>query len=226
MLPFSAQVSYDSLIVGQAWSTCYELYFYFLMTLLLLFRQPKIRILPTIGFLFIIGFVLLRVTARDGIWGFVNSLAGSVHVLFFCEGIIIAMITKRIMNFHIDKRLLILITLLSLIIYLAVLCTTYSFRISILISPLFFIVIYKTNEVISHDGLFHKMCLELGDASFSIYLIHSVVIKFLLYQCHIDAFLPLLMTTLVSTIALSLVSYHLVEKRFVAIGKNISTKFS
>ena len=226
MLPFSAQVSYESLIVGQAWSTCYELYFYFLITIILLLKKPKICILPTIVFLFIIGFILLRVLPREGFLGFVNSLAGAVHILFFCEGVVIAMIVRKISSIQINKKILLSIALLSLILYVIALCTTYSFWISIIISPLFFTVVYKTNEVIPLDGLFHKICLELGDASFSIYLIHSVVIRFLFFQCHIDTLFPLLTMTIISTIVLSFLSYHIVEKRFIAIGKDIASKAS
>ena len=48
MIPFSEPIGYSSLIVGQAWSTCYEMYFYFLLAALLVFGFSKKWLLPLI----------------------------------------------------------------------------------------------------------------------------------------------------------------------------------
>ncbi len=224
MIPFSDPIGYKSLIVGQAWSTCYELYFYTLLTLLLLLGITKKRLLPIILFLFVIGFGLNRIYPMKGFVGYLYSLIGARHIFFFCEGIIIALLNEKIQNIIIGRKVLRTIALLALFAYVAILCSGYNFYFSLLISPLMFCVAYKANEVIIAKGLIHRILLALGDASFSIYLIHSVVIRFLLNQCQINNFSLLLCCTLVVTIVLSLVSYHLVEKKFIALGKKLSLK--
>lgn len=224
MMPFSGPIGYKSLIVGQAWSTCYELYFYALLTILLLIGISKKRLLPVILVLFVIGFGLNRIFPMKGFVGYLYSLIGARHIFFFCEGIIIALLNDKIQNIKINRTVLKIVSVLAFFAYVAVLCTSYRFYFSLLISPLMFCIVYKANEVLAGKGLVHRVMLALGDASFSIYLIHSVVIRFLLNQCHINNFTLLLCSTLAVTIVLSLLSYHLVEKKFIDLGKKLSLK--
>lgn len=224
MIPFSGPIGYKSLIVGQAWSTCYELYFYTILTILLLLGIPKKRLLPIILVLFVIGFGLNRIHPMKGFVGYLYSLIGAHHIFFFCEGIVIALLNDKIQNIKIGRSALITISLLALFTYAAILCSRYNFFFSLLISPLVFCIVYKANEVLTGKGPIHRILLALGDASFSIYLIHSVVIRFLLNQCHINSFTMLLCSTLAVTIMLSLLSYHLIEKRFIALGRKLSLK--
>lgn len=224
MIPFSGPIGFKSLIVGQAWSTCYELYFYALLTILLLIGISKKRLLPVILVLFVIGFGLNRIFPMKGFVGYLYSLIGARHIFFFCEGIIIALLNDKIQNIKINRTVLKIVSVLAFFAYVAVLCTSYRFYFSLLISPLMFCIVYKANEVLAGKGLVHRVMLALGDASFSIYLIHSVVIRFLLNQCHINNFTLLLCSTLAVTIVLSLLSYHLVEKKFIDLGKKLSLK--
>lgn len=224
MIPFSGPIGFKSLIVGQAWSTCYEMYFYALLTILLLFDVSKKRLLPVILVLFVIGFGLNRIFPMKGFVGYLYSLIGARHIFFFCEGIIIALLNDKIQNIKIDRTVLKIVSVLAFFAYVAVLCTSYRFYFSLLISPLMFCIVYKANEVLAGKGLVHRVMLALGDASFSIYLIHSVVIRFLFNQCHINNFTLLLCSTLAVTIVLSLLSYHLVEKKFIDLGKKLSLK--
>lgn len=87
-----------------------------------------------------------------------------------------------------------------------------------------FCIVYKANEVLTGKGLIHNVMLTMGNASFSIYLIHSVVIRFLLNQCYLNSFSLLLLVSFGITIVLSLLSYNLVEKRFIEFGKELSSK--
>lgn len=227
MVPFSGPLSYKSLIVGQAWSTCYELYFYFLMTFILMIRTPKKWILPIILILLTSSFVLRKyIPHNNGISNFLFSIMGSSHVLFFCEGIVISMLAERIEKLKIYRMNCVLIVIMSLMIYSVVLCTKYSFLVSFIISPLLFIIIYKANDIIVPSGVVHWSFLMLGDASFSIYLVHSVVINFLLNQCHIANLASLLLLTLFITIVLSILCFHFIEKKLIAVGKNLSLKFA
>lgn len=225
MVPFSGPIGFKSLIVGQAWSTCYEVYFYTLFALLLFAGVSKKWLLPLITALFAIGFTIWRYYPSGGFCGYLLSLFGAQHVLFFCEGIVIALMASGIQRFEIKKGLLTIIAMLSLMAYITFMCRSYSFFTSLVVSPVVFIVVYKANEIVPENGIVHRSMLTLGDISFSIYLIHSVVIRFLLNQCHIDDFWSLLLVTLVVTILLSLLCYTLVEKRFIDFGKQLSLKF-
>lgn len=224
MVPLQGPIGFKSLIVGQAWSTCYELYFYALLSILLFLGISKKRLLSVILVLFVIGFGFHRFFPMKGFVGYLYSLIGSRHVFFFCEGIVIALLNDKIKNIKIERTVLNIVSLLILFTYVAVLCTRYRFYFSLLISPLIFCIVYKANEVLIGKGLVHSVLLALGNASFSIYLIHSVVIRFLLNQCHFNSFALLLCSTLVVTIALSLLSYHLVEKKFIDLGRKLSLK--
>ncbi|MBQ5473995.1 MAG: acyltransferase [Lachnospiraceae bacterium] len=222
MIPFSEPIGYSSLIVGQAWSTCYEMYFYFLLAALLVFGFSKKWLLPLILILFFLGYALSRFLPMDGFVGYIYSLIGKHHVLFFCEGIIIARFHEWIRDFKIKKSLLIVISIISLLFYCFILCQQYGFVISFLASPLFFIIVYKANEILPEKGMVNKVMVTLGDISFSIYLIHLVVIRFLLNQFGIDDFVLLLCTSLILTLAFSLLSYYMIEKRFMDLGKKLS----
>lgn len=222
MIPFSEPIGYSSLIVGQAWSTCYEMYFYFLLAILLVFRFSKKWLLPLILILFFLGYALSRFLPMDGFVGYIYSLIGKHHVLFFCEGIVIAYFHERIQEFKLKKSYLVVISVLSLLTYCYVLCHQYGFVISFLASPLFFIIVYKANEILPEKGMVNKVMVTLGDISFSIYLIHLVVIRFLLNQFGIDGFVLLLCTSLILTLAFSLLSYYMIEKKFIDLGKQLS----
>ena len=224
MVPLHGPIGFKSLIVGQAWSTCYELYFYALLSILLFLGISKKRLLSVILVLFVIGLGFHRFFPMKGFVGYLYSLIGSRHVFFFCEGIVIALLNDKIKNIKIERTVLKIVSLLILFTYVAVLCTRYRSYFSLLISPLIFCIVYKANEVLIGKGLVHSVLLALGNASFSIYLIHSVVIRFLLNQCHFNSFALLLCSTLVVTIALSLLSYHLVEKKFIDLGRKLSLK--
>lgn len=224
MIPFSGPIGYNSLIVGQAWSTCYEMYFYFLLALLLLFHVSKKWLLPSILVLFVTFFTLMRIYPSNGFVGYLYSLMGTQHVLFFCEGIIIARFVDVAQRVKISKGFLYSISFIALVVYFYILCNTYNFILSLFISPLFFIIVYKINEVLPGKGIVNAIMVKLGDVSFSIYLIHSVVIRFLLNQRHFDSFILLLFTTISITILLSLISYRFVEKKFIDLGKSISNK--
>ena len=224
MIPFSGPVGYSSLIVRQAWSTCYEMYFYFLLTLLLFSKCSKKLLLPLILFLFVLGYSLKRIYTIDGFYSFLCSLMGVYHVLFFCEGIVISVFHERITNTKMNKKLLIMFLSILIIIYCYILCHKYSFALSFVICPLLFVIVYKTDEILSKKSIFHHFMIIMGDISFSIYLIHSVVIRFLLNQCHLKTFVGLFVCTLMVTIVLSLLCYNFVEMKFINLGKRLSDK--
>lgn len=226
MIPCSGPITYKSLIVGQAWSTCYEMYFYFLLAVLLIVGISKKWLLPLILLLFAIGFALIRICPSNGFLGYIFSLIGAQHVLFFCEGILIARYHESILRFQIKNQFLIGLTILASVLYIFILCHSYSYILSLVISPIFFVVVYKANEFLPNKGIMNTVMVRLGDISFSIYLIHLVVILFLKNQCGIKSFGLLLLCSLTATIIFSLLSYYLIEKKFIDLGKKISLRWA
>lgn len=224
MIPYSGPITYKSLAVGQAWSTCYEMYFYFLLAILLLCNMSKKRLLPIILILFVAFFILTRVHPSKGFLGYLYSLMGMPYVLFFCEGILIARFQEKIREVKIKKNILAIFSILSLLAYCFVLCRTYYLIASLIISPLFFIIVYKANEALPEKGIINTVMVRLGDISFSIYLVHLVVILFLFNQCGIVGFVPLLCTSLMITLVFSFLSYYMVEKKFIDLGKKLYAK--
>lgn len=57
MIPMRGPISTKSLIVGQAWSTVFEMYFYSLVAVLLLTKTPKRYIVHLIVLLCIVGYM-------------------------------------------------------------------------------------------------------------------------------------------------------------------------
>lgn len=226
MIPFSEPVGYHSLIVGQAWSTCYELYFYAIFTIILFLGWKKKWLLPSILVLFVIGATVNFLYQPVGICGYFFSLFGKQHILFFCEGIFIAEFLNLLESVRMRKGLFFSLFAVLFVAYLYFLCNSYNFFISIILSPVFFCAVYLMNRYLSRQTLAHRVMVYLGDISFSIYLIHSVLIYFLLRQCHITNFALLLICTLATTLLFSALCYRFVEQPFIKLGKTISAKIN
>ena len=98
MMPFGDAIGYHSLVVGQAWSTCYELYFYFMIALLLVLGINKRWLVLILLSLLAIGMVVSRIDSINQ-WGFARyliSLVSKRHILMFIVGVVISMIYNRI----------------------------------------------------------------------------------------------------------------------------------
>ncbi|MBC7450789.1 MAG: acyltransferase, partial [Cytophagales bacterium] len=96
----------------------------------------------------------------------------------------------------------------------------------IVISFLIVVVFYKIN--IQLPALVERPLTSLGIATYGIYLLHPVVytyLQFIFVKLHIHASSYMLFGIVVlCTIALSLVSYHYVELKFIALGKKLFSK--
>jgi peptidoglycan/LPS O-acetylase OafA/YrhL len=102
MMPFSESIGTRVLIVGQAWSTCYEMYFYLLMAFIIWIGRKKKNVLLALFSLFVLFLVIGKLNlfglSKYGFFRFVYSLAASVHIFKFAAGIFIAIIFKRVVN--------------------------------------------------------------------------------------------------------------------------------
>ena len=225
MLPFAGPIGFNSLTVAQAWSTCYEMYFYFLLALLLAIGVTKKCLLPLIALVFFSTHWINVLHPCSGFSGFVLSIVGRPHVLFFCEGIALAFIHTQVREIRVGRK--------ELAMLVGVVCLTYSFLLirgyglgrSFVASPVLFLVVLKANELLPGKGLLNGVWVKLGDISFSLYLIHLLVLGLLKKQCGIHSFIPLLVFTLTGTIAFSLMTYVLIEKPFIAFGRRLAVYF-
>lgn len=225
MMPFEGPIGFHSLTVSQAWSTCYEMYFYSLLAILLAAGISKRWLLPLIASLFAVTFKMNALHSCSGIVGFLLSLTGRPHVLFFCEGIAVAIVYDRLRAIRIKRNMLMLTTVLSCLAYGFLVVRGYGFAYSFVASPLLFLVILKANVLLPDKCLFNDVFVNLGNISFSLYLIHLFVLGFLKNECGIRTFFPLLCFTLITTVVFSCACYNAVEKRFIAWGRILATKF-
>lgn len=75
----------------------------------------------------------------------------------------------------------------------------------------------------SEKGIY-KVMKWLGDISFSIYLVHLLVINIFINQCHVDKWWLLLPLALATTIGISALSYRFIEKPGMDLAKRIVNK--
>jgi len=235
-MPFSDAVGYYSLIVGQAWSTCYEMYFYILMTVILLWGLKKKYILLSLCSFFILFLLVSKIGPAEftkyGFFRFIYSLAASMHIFKFIAGIIIAIIYQKLshqlsnnnsLSLYIYKAIWIIIQIAFIITILSKYHTIIAFFMCTLffMSWLFVDTIWKSDFF---SGKTSGILSWLGDISFSIYLIHSIIIWILLKQFGISNLYLLLFFTLLFTIIFSHFMYKYIEKPFINIAKKQTSR--
>ena len=235
MMPWSGQLTTKSLLVGVAWSTVYEVYFYFIFTLLLLFKLPK----KYVGLLLVVILIIMKVILRLDLFGlagnsffqYVSSIAGRTHIVPFLIGIGIGMIigNERIVNW-IKRNLQItkILFLLMHLVYFFILSTKYFQTKSYIISMIIFVLWIHADHIwkINYELPFCKFLLRVGDISYSIYLLHILVIYILLEGFGINNLGVLLLASFVFSISLSLITFKFIEEPFVKIAKRIAAKFN
>ena len=233
MMPFSDAIGYHSLVVGQAWSTCYELYFYTLLGILLLLKIRKILLLPILIVLMVVGFILadVDIVTNYGFGRYVVSLIGARHIIMFCIGIILSVSYPRIPQLlstmqtkslligefiHFSRKPFVFVSMT--LAYLMSLFISYNFILSLLLSTAVFSLYLFGGSLCAKTRWLNKIMIYLGDISFSVYLVHSLIIRgCLVIGCDnlsILLSLTLLMTTLVSSI-----TYYTIEQPFVKFAK-------
>lgn len=220
MIPYSDKIGFESLWVGQAWSTCYEMYFYFLFCLILLFRFEKKWLLYLIFSIFAISYVLkiLFPNVKIGFIQYLYSLTGALHIIMFCIGIVIAQNLTYIKSKIriVKKRYFIFLVGL----YLLLLLTQYSYIKSLIISTSTFIIFLVSDlsfKKSSHKTI-NKILVNLGDISFSVYLVHSLVIRIQLLFGITNFWMVFLLTLFITTV-ISEITYKYIEHPFIQWSK-------
>ncbi|MDR0606114.1 MAG: acyltransferase family protein [Bacteroidales bacterium] len=111
------------------------------------------------------------------------------------------------------------------VLFVCMLMLSYNTIISFAVCSLFFISYLFFDRIWSENG--HKTCKWLaytGDISFSIYLIHQLVIRVLFHIFEVNNFYVLLLFTLVITLFVSHLTYRYIEKPFIALARKITTR--
>lgn len=222
MLPISGPITYKSLIVGQAWSTVFELYFYFLFAMLLLFKISKRHITLLIFLLCIVGYGFrLAGFPVTGVLGFCSSIMGSKHIIFFLEGVILAICYEKGCLKQIGKNVYFVLLFALMLFYVWLMTNKYNQVYSILISPCVFVGVLLLNDYVKSDSWWNKALSFCGDISFSIYLVHILIIKIIMNNIGIENLYALTALSLILTMMISAVIYLLVEKRFINLAKQL-----
>lgn len=222
MVPISGPISTKSLIVGQAWSTVFELYFYSLVALLLFTKIPKRYIVHLIILLCIVGYgyrlVGLPVT---GTLGFFSSVMGSKYVAFFIEGVLLAMCYEK-GRFIEGKRTLFLSVFVAVMIaYIWCMTHTYNQLLSIITSPCVFVGVLLLNDYVKSDSWWNRALSFCGDISFSIYLVHILIIRIIMNEANVDNVYVVAVLSFILTLLASAAIYLLIEKRFINYAKQL-----
>ena len=98
---------------------------------------------------------------------------------------------------------------------------TYSQVCSILISPCVFVGVLLLNDYIRKESWWNKALSFCGDISFSIYLVHILIIRIIMNNIGIENPYAVIALSLLLTLITSAVIYLLVEKRFINLAKQL-----
>ena len=229
MLPWSGPVNTHSLIIGVAWSTVYEVYFYTVFLMLIVFKIPKKYIITV----FILLLFIFKATSginlfnlnENQIFQFLYSVAGYTHILPFVLGVSLAMLCDNpnrfsfIADFKFKKVVFICLHL----IYIIILLKKYNQINSYLISLLIFFMWLNIDLIwyVNYNSVVSKFFVKMGDISFSIYFLHILVIEILISYFKITDLLILIFLASVVSIAASIITFKYIESPFINLSRKI-----
>jgi len=229
MLPWNGKLTTSSLVVGVAWSTVYEVYFYTAFTLLLIFKLNKKYIIGLLILLFSIFKIIYKINLlgsnENSTFLFLYSLIGFSHIVPFILGILVAMlfqnpiIIKFLLNIKYKKLLFIAFHL----VYFFILVQKYNQLLSYSISILIFILWLIIDDIwkINYNNSVNKFFIKIGDISYSIYLLHTLVLSIIIDYFQLTNLALTTVLAYVSTIVLSLITYKYIEEPFINLSKKI-----
>ena len=157
-----------------------------------------------------------------GVLGYLSSVMGAKqHIIFFLEGVMLAICYEKGWLKQIGKRVYFLLFFTLLLFYMWLMTNTYSKAYSILISPCVFVGVLLLNDYIRKESWWNKALSFCGDISFSIYLVHILIIKIFMNNIGIENLYAVTFLSLLLTLMTSAVIYLLVEKRFINLAKQL-----
>ena len=108
-----------------------------------------------------------------------------------------------------------------LLFYWWLMTNKYSQVCSILISSCVFVGVLLLNDYVKSDSWWNKALSFCGDISFSIYLVHILIIRIIMNNIGIENVYAVIALSLLLTLMTSAVIYLLVEKRFFNLAKQL-----
>lgn len=224
MLPWNEKWSYDSLIVGVAWSTMFEMMFYFLFFIILLFNLDKKKIFILIPTLFVVSKLLFYFNIINYDTPFISlvfSILSTKYVFLFLVGCLISYLYVNDKLPVIGKKLYNVLLISSILIFIFTHCFKYNIVVSLFTSTFLFLTMLFVDKYyqLNMKNKFVKFFSFLGDISFSIYLIHILIIKILINVFDVSNVIEMIVLTSILTIIISSITYQFIEKKFIALAK-------
>jgi peptidoglycan/LPS O-acetylase OafA/YrhL len=230
LIPWNGELTTKSLLVGVAWSTVIEVYFYLVFTVILFFKIKKKYIIALLFSLLILIKVIYYFNPIDinniEVFNFIYSVAGKTFIIPFIIGIFIGMFyeNSRVSTFIFNNKYIFKIFFFKIIIlYLILLFFQYKQFNSYLITTIFFSLWLMVDKFanINYNSKISTFFNHIGNISYSIYLLHMLVIELLITLFEIkDVFIVLLLTILI-TFIISFTTYNFIEKPLINKSKLI-----
>lgn len=224
MMPWSKPIGYNSLVVGVAWSTVFEVFFYFIFFVIISTRLSKRWILVIIPVIFVVSkaIQLSHIIPENTIFlSFLLSLGGSLHLSMFFMGCLISEIFSTDKIPVINKKRYCVLLLVGVVSMFIMMLLRYNFIISFFICSFLFLMLsqFERYYPLNLKNTFVKTFIHWGDISYSIYIFHIMIIKILIGYLNVESTIVLLLFTSVTTIMLSSLTYMWIEKPFIDLSK-------
>ncbi|AKH95640.1 acyltransferase [Elizabethkingia anophelis] len=164
------------LALAPGWSLTYEMFFYVVFSFVLLFSSNRKKILYTVFFILTIGVLLvylLNIQGEQLNWVNFSYMIGDTRLLNFASGIVcyyFYMHFREKISFHINIGIVLLLTvsfITAILIYLKL-----PNFISRGVPAIVIIIVFSLINNTSLNNYGMRKLIFLGDASYSIYLIH------------------------------------------------------
>lgn len=206
------------------------MYFYIVMTVVLLIGLKKNRVLPILGVLFVAVWLSRKWLMAFGFGRYLFSLLGSIHIYKFCIGIVVAIVYDKLNiwmeKVNCKKSIKWIVFIVLQICVLVMFLMKYRHYLAPLASIIMFVswlFMNKDLSIYSNKGIY-KVLKWLGDISYSIYLVHSLVLYVCIQQFNVSHWWVLLPLALLVTIGISSLSYLFIEKPGMNLAKRIINK--
>ncbi|MFZ4455585.1 MAG: acyltransferase family protein [Bacteroidales bacterium] len=229
-IPFGENL-YNSFIVGVAWSTSFEWYFYILITIFLMFKLQKRRLSIFLIFIlftvyFVNRYLMPYIVSNPEPNKSISMIPGSYHIFMFLLGVVIFLFYDRIKKFG-SRNLILLSFLISNILFMTLALMPYHPLFALFVVPLVFISWLKVeiNGLFQFERFVSRALIYLGEISFSIFLSHMIFVKIFMPIAKESVYLYALLV-LILTILFSSISFKYIETYFIRIGKVLNEKLS
>lgn len=209
------------------WSLCYEVFFYILLGVSIFFGRYRWAVL--IGLMAVLVYLIPFITNGEvmpllsGYYGYTSSyfsLMTNPVILFFIVGVLIGLFyisSHTIQNYLLSQCLAGTAIVVFILSYFGFITLAKSYYSNILVCGLLLFALLLRNKV--KPFVLPKPLVFLGDMSYSLYLVHPLVIIFLprifrIFNAGVILTSPWYFLVVTSVVlGLSIISYHLIEKQ-------------